>query len=268
MTSTFTDRATRLFGGRQRTAEPGIQRPREAHAEVNVGPSERLVTGLLGVLIAAAGMSLMTRRRSMSGLALALTGGSLAYRGATGYCPGYNALGVRHDDATATSHPLNREVHVEQSVTIRKSPEELYRFWRDLSNLPQVMGHLTSVQELDGNRSRWIAKAPRDQRVEWEAQITEDTPNQRIAWASVPGSEIPNHGSVDFEKAFGDRGTIVRVNLGYQPPMGVVGAVVARLFGEAPDQQVADDLRRFKQRMETGEVATTHGQPRGTCGRG
>jgi uncharacterized membrane protein len=154
-------------------------------------------------------------------------------------------------------------VPVEKVVTVNRTPEECYNFWRKLENLPRFMQHLESVKVIDERRSHWVAKAPAGMQVEWDAQITEDRPNQMLAWRTIEGSEIPNTGTVRFEPAPPGRGTIVRVALQYDPPAGAFGAAVAKLFGEEPQQQVNDDLRRFKQLLETGEIPTTAGQPTG-----
>ena len=141
-----------------------------------------------------------------------------------------------------------------RSVTVGKSPDEVYRFWRDFSNLPRFMSHLESVVITGDQRSRWRATAPAGTTVEWDAEIVEDRPNELIAWRSLPGSEVDNAGSVEFRAAPGDRGTEIRVQLRYDPPGGKLGAAVAKLFGESPDQQIAGDLRRLKQVLEIGEV--------------
>ena len=147
-----------------------------------------------------------------------------------------------------------RGIEVRRSVTVGKSPDEVYRFWRDFSNLPRFMSHLESVVITGDQRSRWRATAPAGTTVEWDAEIVEDRPNELIAWRSLPGSEVDNAGSVEFRAAPGDRGTEIRVQLRYDPPGGRLGAAVAKLFGESPDQQIAGDLRRLKQVLEIGEV--------------
>jgi uncharacterized membrane protein len=147
-----------------------------------------------------------------------------------------------------------RGIRVRRTVTVLQSPEQVYEFWRDFRNLPRFMEHLESVEILEGRRSRWRAKAPVGSNVEWEAEIVEDRPNEMITWRSLPGSEVDNTGSVRFLPAPGGRGTEIRVELEYDPPGGRLGAKVAKLFGEAPEQQVASDLRRLKQVLETGEV--------------
>jgi uncharacterized membrane protein len=145
-------------------------------------------------------------------------------------------------------------VHVKEQITLGRPPEELYRFWRDFQNLPLFMEHLESVRVIDDRRSRWTARAPAGSSVEWEAEITEDRPNERISWRSIADADVPNWGTVRFAPAPGGRGTEIHVELQYDPPGGKLGALVARLFGEEPGQQVRGDLRRLKQVMETGEV--------------
>lgn len=154
-------------------------------------------------------------------------------------------------------------IHVTSSIIIDRPPEEIYRFWRAFENLPQIMAHLEAVDVIDDKRSRWTAKAPAGRRVQWEAEITEDRPNELIAWRSIAGSTVENHGRVRFEPAPGNRGTLVFVELDYRPPGGLLGASIARLLGEEPLIQLKDDLRRLKQIMETGEVITIEGQPAG-----
>lgn len=161
------------------------------------------------------------------------------------------------------STPNDRRIRVEKHITVGRPAAELYEFWRQLENLPKVMSHLEAVTELDERRSHWTAKAPAGLSVSWEAEITEDLPNQVIAWRALEGSDIENAGSVFFNELSHDRGTEIKVVLAYEPPLGKLGAAVARLMGEEPAAQLQDDLRRFKQLMETGEIATTRGQTSG-----
>jgi uncharacterized membrane protein len=144
--------------------------------------------------------------------------------------------------------------HVARSVTIRQPVETVYGFWRNFENLPRFMAHLESVRITGERRSHWVAKGPAGSTVEWDAETVEDRPNELIAWRSLPGASVPNSGQVRFQPATGDRGTEVHVELRYDPPAGKLGALVAKLFGEEPAQQVAGDLRRLKQVLETGEV--------------
>ncbi|MCA1618741.1 MAG: SRPBCC family protein [Acidobacteria bacterium] len=149
-------------------------------------------------------------------------------------------------------------VPVNKSIIINATPEEVYAFWRELTNLPRFMRHLESVTWTGEGRSHWVAKAPGGS-VEWDAEITEDRPNQLIAWRSLEGSEVDNSGTVRFEQAAGGRGTVVRVELDYSPPGGAAGALVAKLVGEDPDGQMQVDLRRLKQVIELGEIVVSDG---------
>jgi uncharacterized membrane protein len=144
-------------------------------------------------------------------------------------------------------------VRVSKTITVNRPVEEVYAFWRDLENLPKFMVHLESVQ-VSGERSHWRAKAPAGLSVEWDATLVEGLPNQRLAWQSAAGADVPNAGTVRFAPAPGDRGTEVHVDLRYDVPGGKIGAAFAKAFGEEPSQQIQSDLRRFKQVMETGEV--------------
>jgi uncharacterized membrane protein len=138
---------------------------------------------------------------------------------------------------------------------VNRSPEEVYRFWHDFGNLGKFMSNVESVQVTGDRRSHWRAKAPAGTTVEWDAEIVEDLPDSFIAWRSLPGSDIENSGSVHFERAPGGRGTLIRVELEYTPPGGIIGANIAKLFGKEPGRQVEEELRKLKQILETGEVA-------------
>jgi uncharacterized membrane protein len=154
-------------------------------------------------------------------------------------------------------------VKVAHRVAVSPLPEECYAFWRELENLPRFMEHLQSVERRGNGTSHWVAKAPLGRRVEWDSEITDDRPNELLAWRSLPGSDVESAGVVRFERLPGDRGTLVDVELRYRPPGGAVGEMLAEVTGEAPQQQVEGDLRRFKQMIEAGEIATTRGQSSG-----
>jgi uncharacterized membrane protein len=150
-------------------------------------------------------------------------------------------------------------VRVEEVVTINRGVDEVYAYWRNFANFPEFMRHLEKVEVLDDRRSRWTAKAPAGMSVQWDAEIVQDREGEWLGWQSLPGSQIENRGSVRFSPAPGARGTEVRVQLEYEPPAGRVGRAIAMLFGEEPQQQVREDLRRFKQLMEVGEIALSDG---------
>jgi uncharacterized membrane protein len=166
-------------------------------------------------------------------------------------------------------HPLARRavrtgkgVKVTRACTIRKSPEELYQFWRNLENLPRFMQHVVSVEKISDVESRWTVKAPGGRTVKWDAIIFNEETNKLIAWRTREGSDVPNAGSVRFEPQ-SDGATMVKVALEYEPPVGKFASFVAKLFGKEPNIQVTQDLARFKALMETGEIPTTKGQPVG-----
>ena len=140
------------------------------------------------------------------------------------------------------------------TITVNRPPAEVYNFWRNFENLPQFMSHLESVRVIDERRSHWVAKGPAGTRVEWDAEITDDRPDHAISWRSLEGADVENYGSVRFDPAPGKRGTEVRVELEYNPPAGALGAGIAKMFGEAPEQQIKGDLFRLKQVLEIGEV--------------
>ncbi|MEH2182330.1 SRPBCC family protein [Nostoc sp.] len=206
-------------------------------------------------LIGGGAMVLMgLKQGSLRGVLTALAGGGLIYQGATKQSTiqqAQEAIGI------------NQPIKIEKTVTINKSAEELYRFWHNFENLPTFMKHLKYVRVYNEKRSHWIANAPLGNSVEWDAEVLEDRENEFISWASVEGADVDNSGFVRFKKAPGDRGTEVKIVLEYNPPGGALGASVAKLFGEEPEQQIGDELRRFKMLMEAGEIATIEGQASG-----
>lgn len=163
-----------------------------------------------------------------------------------------------------TSGSKDRATGAKASTTVNLAPEEVYGYWRDLEHLPVFMDHLHWVETTGERRSHWVARGPGGSTVEWDAEITEDVPGELIAWRSLEGADVPNNGTVRFAPAAKGRGTEVTVELDYRVPGGSIGSAVAKLLGEEPSQQVRDDLRRFKQALETGEVVRSDGTPGGT----
>lgn len=217
--------------------------------EINVADGERWLSVIAGSALAAYGL----KRRSIAGLVLAGVGGALVWRGATGHSLVYEALGVstaRDREGDQVSVPYGRGIRVEKSVTINCAPEKLYTFWRNFENLPRFMDHLESVEVIDDKRSHWVAKGPAKVKAEWDAEIINEIPNELIGWRSVDGSRVDNAGSVHFTRAANGRGTKVRVLLRYDPPAGLLGAAIAKMFGEDPARQVKEDLRRLKELIE------------------
>jgi uncharacterized membrane protein len=247
-------------GGERSWNVPGIFK-----GEVNVGETERWASAIGGGALALYGITRLITNGSWGGAVLALIGGSLVYRGTSGHCAMYEAAGINTAGTGETaakspvvSVPAERGIKVEESVIINnRTPQHLYSFWRNLGNLPRFMDHLESVTMQGATRSHWVAKAPAGMTVEWDAEIYNEKDSELIAWRSLPGSQVDNAGSVHFTP-MGDA-TEVRVVLKYDPPGGVVGATIAKLFGEEPSQQIREDLRRFKQLMETGAADTPGG---------
>lgn len=217
----------------------------------NVTETERWASIVGGSAMVLFGL----QQRSLRGILTAIAGGSLAYHGATAE----KSLQDKVTDAVG----INKAIKVEKTVTINKSAEELYNYWHDFENLPKFMKHVQSVQVMDMRRSHWVANAPLGQTVEWDADIINDQPNHLIAWASIDGADVENSGFVRFQPAPGNRGTEVKVVMEYSVPGGQLTAAIAKLFGEEPEQQIGDELNRFKQLMEAGEIATIEGQS--TC---
>jgi uncharacterized membrane protein len=229
--------------------------------QVNVGYVERWASAIGGGALAALGVR-GGYYRTPAGIGLLLVAGHQLYRGVTGRDRIYRALGV--DTSQVGPHPSSQAgIKVEKSVTINRSPEELYTFWRNFENLPRFMNHLASVRVQGDRRSHWVAKGPAGTTVAWDAEITEERPNELIAWHSLPNADVDNTGSVRFQPGPSGRGTEAHVQIAYNPPAGAVGAAVAKLLGEEPNQQIAGDLRRFKNLMEAGEIPTIDGQPHG-----
>ncbi|MFC4637506.1 SRPBCC family protein [Deinococcus hohokamensis] len=216
----------------------------------NASPVERVAVGALGV-----GLIVLSLGRRSEGGAVMAAGGALLLAGA--------AMGRGVGDAMVGIHRTKDDaIAVEKAITIGVPAEQLYAFWRDFTNLPRFMDHLEDVQVEDpaGKKSHWVAKAPLGSLVEWDAELTEELPGRRLAWRSLEGSQIWTEGQVEFRPAPGNRGTEVHVALKYRPPGGTMGATVARLMGEEPAVQIAEDLRRLKRQLEVGHEPTNEGQ--------
>jgi uncharacterized membrane protein len=239
-----------------------LRKNRQDEGSINVGKTERLLSGLAAAAVAAVGF----RRRRLRPLLLPLAANLLS-RAVTGRCAVNRALGrntARRGRVSPVASVRRGEgIKVERSVTVNRPIQEVYTFWRNFENLPRFMDHLESVTVIDETRSHWVAKAPAGAKVEWDAAIHNEIENELIAWRSLPGSEVSNAGSVHFTSVGDGNQTEVLVVLSYEPPAGKLGAAVARLLGEEPSQQVEDDLRRFKQVMEGTEVAGNSRHPAG-----
>ena len=275
-----------------------ILAPNRLSRWIGMGDDHPALMPLLGMREMAAGVGILRNERPASWLWARVAGDMMdlavlgsAYTSdraererlsaATAAVLGVTALDILCAQELSSGRPLSRytqpdgSIHIEKSLAINRPPDECYRYWRDFRNLGQFMGHLREVRVIDEKRSHWVAKAPARYSVEWDAIVAEDRPNEMICWHSVEGADVENRGTVRFERGPAGKGTIVRVTLSYLPPAGSFGAFVAKLFGEEPEQQVYDDLRRFKQILETGEITRSDasvgklphpGQPSGNNG--
>lgn len=219
--------------------------------KVNLSETERSISSIGGTAMALYGIYGLSKK-NFAGIWLGLLGGYMAYRGVTGYCSVYDSLSID------TADPKTRGgILVEKSIVVNRSAEELYKFWSDFENLPSFMDHLESVWMTGDHRWHWVAKAPAGLSVEWDADVVVEHPGELIAWQSTADSEIPNEGSVQFITLPNGSGTKVRVSLIYYPPAGKLGQWIAKMFGEEPELQIADDLKHFKQIMESGDTTRT-----------
>jgi uncharacterized membrane protein len=245
---TMADAAT-LPNRSQPFARGARDEQRSSDAEyINVGPHERNVSLLTGAALVYFGLT----RRSTIGLAFAGAGMGLLYRGVTGHCPISAKLG--RDTASEPAPPEEYFEHAVQAchvITINKSADDLYRFWRNFSNLPKFMESLERVEVLDEKRSRWIVKGPAAVPVQWDAEIINDEPGKLIAWWSLGHSDVDNAGSVRFLPG-GENATEVHVAIDYIPPGGQIGAAVAKLFGDDAQSQLETNLGKLKELMERG----------------
>lgn len=232
---------------------PGDVQEQQVRSGRNISATERWGSVAAGASLALYGL---TRRRG-SGYVLAALGGMLLRRGISGHCDTYQFLGIDTaggSEDTRAALGGSAGVIVEESVTINRSAAELYRFWRDLENLPRFMRHLESVERVTDTLSRWRAKGPAGIDVEWNAEIHNEVPSKLIGWRSIEGSDVVSAGSVNFEDD-GQGRTRLRVRLQYSPPGGKAGAALAKLVGRDAATEIREDLKRFKQMVESGEVS-------------
>lgn len=221
--------------------------PATGSSNINLSASERIVSTFGGAALAVTGLRNL---KSWGGLTMLLSGGFLLVRGLSGYCAITNA--VNRSVARKSSAMEARTTFI-----INKPRSDVYAFWRKLENLPRFMKHLEEVKELDDKRSTWTAKVPGGVgKVSWEAEIVEDISGELISWASMPGSTVDNAGEVRFKDALQGNGTEISACISYRLPGGDLGSLAAKLFNPAVEKMVRDDLRSFKQLMETGQPSS------------
>ncbi|HET8701472.1 MAG TPA: SRPBCC family protein [Nitrococcus sp.] len=218
----------------------------------NVSDQERKAS-----LIAGAGSLLFgLRRGGVFGLTMGALGGLLGYRGLTGHCPVFARLGK------STAKPTDRglfgtaPVDISTGVTINREPQDLYQFWRGFTRLPTFMKYITEVQPSEGNRTHWVAESPIGGKLEWESEVVEDVPNERIIWRTTEDSRVAHRGEIRFRPAPAGRGTEVELDLHYEVPGGKLGQTWKSFAKFMTEQAIREDLRRFKRLMEAREIPT------------
>jgi uncharacterized membrane protein len=223
---------------------------------VNMARWDRAFSIVGGGLVAGSGIA-----KGWNGLPRALFGAALIERGLSGHSLLYEVFGVRTaplgQGAATTSVPYELGLRVDRSITINLPRPEVFRFFRNLPNFSRFLRHVRSVTETANGRSHWVVYGPASRVFEWDASLHNYRENELIAWRTLPGSDVDHAGSVLFRDAPGWRGTEIRIELQYNPPAGAVGALISALWGEEPEQQLEEDLRRLKQILEVGEVLST-----------
>ena len=219
-----------------------------------MGDIERVLSATVGAAIFIGGLL----RRSLPGLLVSAVGLALLDRGVRGHCSVYEKLDINTKKSRTPGVMGEKAIKVVQSITINRPRNEVYDFWRDLRNLPEFMQHLETVEVKNHVDSHWEASGPGGRTLEWNARIVEEKPNELIMWESLPGADLQSNGTVRFNPAPGDRGTEVRISMLYRPPFGKLGAMGAKLLNRSMEKQLEADLRRLKQLLETGEIATTN----------
>lgn len=221
---------------------------------INVGKTERILSLAGGTLLSM----LAFKRPAPAGLPMLFSGAYLLYRGVSGNCLVNSML------SRDTSHRMGTSIDVVRTVTIKKPLEQVYAYWRQLENLPVFMTHLSNVKQLDDKRSHWEVNFPETGlHLHWDAILVEEEINHLLSWRSVPGASIDNSGEVRFRRAPGDKGTEVQVALTYRPPLGEIGESIGKFLNPVFAVMVKEDVRRFKQLLETGELPTSEAQPTG-----
>ncbi len=239
---------TRSGGMERRRVGGRTSRRGDFATAVNVGQTERNASTAGGGALLLYG--LLRGRWALAGL-----GAVLAYRGITGHCNVYRALGIDRASHDGEEIEGNLGTKIDHAVMVAAPPDQVYRVWRRLSNLPRFMSHLERVEELSGGRSRWTARVPAGMAITWDAELINDVPNETIAWRTVDTRIIDHAGSVRFEPTSDGRNTLVRVSMQYAPPGGELGHALAKALGQDPKQQIERDLEGFKRAMEAGELA-------------
>lgn len=228
----------------------------------NVGPLERAASTAIGAALVVAGLA---GRRHVVPLA---AGSALLYRGISGNCGLYRALGIDRcqcDQQDQAAVEARHAIHVDRAIIINRPPGMIYDFWKQFDQLPQLIDHLVSVTQVDDQKSHWIAQGPLNSQFEWDAEVFEDRHGELLAWRSLPDSEVSVAGTLRLGVLPHNRGTSVRLITDYEPPGGRITAQIASWFGTDVEAELFEGLRRMKQILESGERPTIEGQPLGAC---
>jgi len=203
--------------------------------DANVGVGERLFsTAIGGYLLSSA---LHGHKPLTNGLAAAF----LLYRGLSGHCPAYSAMGKQR-------HTQN--INIRTAITVNKPRAEVYAFWRKLENLPLFMKHLESVKQTDPTHSEWTAKIPGvPSSISWKAEIVRERENSLLSWDSLPDADIENAGKIEFWDS-GENATLLHATITYRAPLGKAGEELARVFNPAFERMIQEDLENFARIME------------------
>lgn len=209
--------------------------------KVNVGTVERIAMVAAGSYLLYKALS--GRKKSIP---QSIAGGAMLARGISGYCPVY-------DVAEKSGKLRGANVNIRTSITVNRSVDDVYDFWRNLENLPLFMKHLSSVNEIDNLKSEWTAKGPGGiGSISWKAEILMDEPGRVLSWHSLPGSTVDNAGKVVFSEA-GSNQTDLDVTISYHAPLGVAGQAAAKLLNPLFEKMVKSDIENFKNHIEAGQ---------------
>lgn len=223
--------------------------------QVNVGQLERAVSVALGGLFVLRGL----RQGKLLGPLMTAAGGTLLYRGMTGHCPAYAAIGAGSEDARFASGPLDRSIEIHRSITINRSPQEIFDFISDAGNLLPLSPQVQSVELFGDHESHWVARTRNGRAIRWDMRITQRQPNELIEWQSPDHSEIDHHGRLTLTPAPAGRGTQLHLTVTVHPPYGLISIAIARVTAQSPEGEIHEAMRRLKQVLESGEFATGEG---------
>ncbi|MDD5350507.1 MAG: SRPBCC family protein [Chthoniobacteraceae bacterium] len=219
--------------------------------EKNVGETERAFSLMGGLGLLLAGFA----KRGYAGVAMGALGALLMHRGAAGHCALYQRFGISGAASSRPGVPDNIGVNLARSILIEKPAEELFAFWRHLPNIARLSSRVKEVALLDERHSHWIVQTPWGRRMEWNALLINEHPHELLAWESEPGAGLEHAGSIRFEREPHGLGTIVSVNLEYNPPGGLLGRLAMLLYAKGIRREIEHVLARFKSLMEKGELA-------------